>query len=375
VSTTQETSADRVREYLGRLTPKARSNLLTDIERMQLYGEDTSAFAAILAELRAEFRRGSEPANRIGNPSRHFFKPIEDLFADRSPERANSGQISRGSLSPIWEWISQTLLPAMARDYCESMKGVLIANNLAQAKVIAAGFQSKVVKSLEGALASEDRVKSVRLGLGQYTSCHATGDALPPKVDDLGGEALAKVGALLDAFVAKHPQALPFALTIVMKRLKHPWQLVHLAIQASRSRAVEDIAATRYALSVPMVLDHLDDRLWLLKQALKSNRLEAAKEILGDIYDIEYELHDWIARLDKSDWGKRLDGFMATLAVDLNAEYRTLPGDTLHVLEGMTRRRRGAGLLHFLVGKGRDALAGGATYYEKLVGSDHKEAS
>jgi hypothetical protein len=395
VSTTQETSADRVRGYLGRLTPKARSNLLTDIERMQLYGEDTSAFAAILAELRAEFRRGSEPANRIGNPSRHFFKPIEDLFADRSPERANSGQISRGSLSPIWEWISQTLLPAMARDYCESMKGVLIANNLAQAKVIAAGFQSKVVKSLEGALASEDRVKSVRLGLGQYTSCHATIDdlakilsalqmrdaisnfseALPPKVDDLGGEALAKVGALLDGLVAKHPQALPFALTIVMKRLKHPWQLVHLATQASRSRAVEDIAATRYALSVPMVLDHLDDRLWLLKQALKSNRLEAAKEILGDIYDIEYELHDWIARLDKSDWGKRLDGFMATLAVDLNAEYRTLPGDTLHVLEGMTRRRRGAGLLHFLVGKGRDALAGGATYYEKLVGSDHKEAS
>jgi hypothetical protein len=92
VSTTQETSADRVRDYLGRLTPKARSNLLTDIERMQLYGEDTSAFAAILAELRAEFRRGSEPANRIGNPSRHFFKPIEDLFADRSPERANSGR-------------------------------------------------------------------------------------------------------------------------------------------------------------------------------------------------------------------------------------------------------------------------------------------
>jgi hypothetical protein len=396
----QATSLDRIREYLARLTPQARSNLLADIERMQLYGENISGAALILAELRAEFRKGGESNDRLGNPSRYFFKPLEALFVDRPPELATTGQISRGSLSPIWEWINHSLLPAMARDYNESMKKALIADQLQQASQIAAGFQAKVVKSLEGALASEEGVKSAQSGLGQYTSSRgslldlkkilsalrirdaiaAFSNALPPKIEHFEGETLTRVQALLEAFIAKHPQALPFALVIVMKRLKQPWQLAQLAIQASYSRAADHIAATRYAPAVSMVLDHLDERHGILKQALKSNRVETAKEILTEIYNIEYQLHEGIARLDKSDWGKRLDDFMAALAVELNGEYRTVTADIHgndihHVLEGIERRRPGAGLLHHLLSKGRDALAGSATYYEKLVGSDHHKAS
>jgi hypothetical protein len=391
---TQETSIDRVREYLKRLTPLARSSLLTEIERMQLYGEDISGSALILAELRAEFRKGGETHDRLGNPSRHFFKPIEALFVDRPPERANSGQISRGSLSPIWEWINHGLLPAMARDYCETMKAALIAGQSQNVSQIATGFQSKVVKSLEGALASKEGLQSAQLGLGQYTSSRASitdlkkivtalrirdaiavfSNALPPKIEHFQGEALTRVQALLDAFVAKHPEGLPFAMTIVMKRLKQPWQLIQLPIQASYSRAADHIAATRYAPAVSMVLDHLDERHWVLKQALKNSRIETAKEILTDIYDIADQLRDGIAQLDRSEWGKRLDDFTAALAVELNTEYQTLTGDIHgihHVLEGIERRRPGAGLLHHLLSKGRDALAGSATYYGRLVGSDH----
>jgi len=400
VTIAQETSVDRIREYLARLTPQARSSLLTDIERMQLYGDDISGSALILAELRAEFRKGGESSNRLSNPSRHFFKPIEVLFVDRPPERANAGQISRGSLSPIWEWINHSFLPAMARDYNASMKKALAADHQPQVNQIAAAFQAKVVKSLEGALASKEGVESARSGLGQFTSSRgslldlkkilsalrirdaiaAFGNALPPSIEHFEGEALTRVQALLDAFVVRHPEGLPFALVILMKRLKQPWQLVQLAIQASYSRAAEHIAATRYAPAVSMVLDHLDERHGLLKQALKTNRVEAAKEILTDIYGIEYHLHEGIARLDKSDWGKRLDHFMATLAVELNGEYQTITGDIHgndihHVLEGIERRRPGSGLLHHLLSKGRDALAGGATYYGRLVGSDHKQAS
>src|SRR5579859_3934127 len=124
---TQEKSAERIREYLARLSPQARSSLLTEIERMQLYGEDISGSALILAELRAEFRRSGENSNRLGNASRHFFKPLEALFVDRPPERANAGQISRGSLSPIWDWINHDLLPAMAREYGDTIKDALVA--------------------------------------------------------------------------------------------------------------------------------------------------------------------------------------------------------------------------------------------------------
>jgi hypothetical protein len=398
MSTAPADPAVRIREYLSRLTPLARSSLLAEIERMQLYGEDVSAFAAILAALRSEFRKSGEASHRVGNPSRYFFKLLEALFVDRPPENTGAGQISRGSLSAIWEWINHELLPAMARDYCETMTKTLVGGRSQEGSQIANGFQTKVVKSLEGMLGSPQGEKSAEHGLAHYTSSHtcmtdlrkilvalqareamvAFGAALPPKIDHFEGEALTRVQALLDIFIAKHSQALPFVLTMLLKRLSHPWQLVHLAIQSSHSRAAEDVAASRYALAVSMVLDHLDDRRWLLGQALKTNRVESAKEILIDIYDIEYQLHDWIARLDQSDWGRRLEESMAALAADLDAEYHTLPGDgdvhgdLHHVLEGIERRRPAAGLLHHLWLKGRDALASGAAYCEHLVGIERQ---
>src|SRR5215204_2777934 len=155
------TQIDRIQQYLRRITPQARRNLLVEIERMQIYGEDMPCSEIILAELRVEFRNSGESQNRVGNPSRHFFKPIEILFVDRAAELANSGQISR---------------------------------------------------------------------------------------------------APLDAFAAKYPHAIPFALTIVAKHLKTPWQLMRLATKMAPGKGAAQIASTPYAASVSVVLDHLDDK-------------------------------------------------------------------------------------------------------------------
>ena len=66
--------------------------------------------------------------------------------------------------------------------------------------------------------------------------------------------------ALLDAFRKTNPDAVPFALTLVAKRLKEPWQIMRLATKAARSKKVADVAATPYAIAVPMVLDRLEDK-------------------------------------------------------------------------------------------------------------------
>src|SRR5579872_5351451 len=240
MTTAQADPADRIREYLSRLTPLARSSLLTEIERMQLYGEDVSAFAPILTALRSEFRKSGEAGHRIGNPPRYFFRPLEALFVDRPPEKANAGQISRGSLPAIWEWISHELLPAMTRDYSATMTKALVGCQSREADEIANVFQTKVVKSMQGALALPDGEKLAEHGLAQYTSSHACmgelkkilaalqirealaalGDALPRKIDHFNGETLHRVLAVLDPFVAKFPQGLPFALTVLMRRLQ-----------------------------------------------------------------------------------------------------------------------------------------------------------
>jgi hypothetical protein len=386
---------DQIREYLGGLTPQARASLLVEIERMLLYGEAVPGADIMLKELRAEFRKTGLSSDRAGNPSRYFFKPIEALFVDRPPELANAGQISRGSLSPIWEWINQSLLPAMAGDYCEKMKRAIVTNNAQEARQMSAGFQNKVIKSLEAALSSRQGMEGVRSGLGRYTSSRASfddlkkivsalrigdaivafGEALPPKIENFEGETFAKARGLLDAFATKHPDAMPFALTIVIKRLKTPWQLIHFATGMARGKNAGDIEATRYAISVPMVLDQLDDKRIALKQAVRNNRIPIAKEILTEVYDIEHALRTRIGQIDASDWGRRLDELMTAIDDDLQAEFRTLPANTGHVLGARTLRRHSApGLLTSLMRRSRDALVGGATRVEGLFGLGQRSA-
>src|SRR4051812_25005648 len=92
------------------------------------------------------------------------------------------------------------------------------------------------------------------------------------------------------------------------------------------------VASTRYAISVPFVLDHLDDKRIELRHALKSNRVQIGKGLLIGIYETEHALRVRIGRLDGTDWRRKLDAVMAMVATDLQTELQTLPGNIHHVL-------------------------------------------
>ena len=151
-----------------------------------------------------------------------------------------------------------------------------------------------------------------------------------------------------------------FALTMVAKRLKTPWQVIRFATKTARSKAAADIAATPYAIAVPMVLEQVDDRRLALRHALRANRIPIAKDILTDIYNIERALRVSIDALDQSEWGRQLAELMEAVAAMLEVELRTLPGNLQHVL-GSRALRGGdslAGRLGSLASKGRDVLTG-----------------
>ncbi len=378
-----------IREYLERLTPEARARLLVEAERLRLCGDDMTGFEIILAELRAEFRNKEQTHDRVDHPSRYFFQPLEPILAEHAPERITFGQISRGSLAAIWEWINRDLLPTMARDYTNTMKRALAANNPREAQQVAATFQIKVAKYLESTLAAADAAEHARAGLAMYTSSRAAfGDltkmlcvlracdalaefnkALPAKINKLDDEQLAKLQGRLDLFSAKYADATPFALTMVARRLKTPWQLIRLATKTARSKSAADIAATPYAIAVSMVLEQLDERRLALRHALKANRIPIAKDILSDIYDIEHTLRVGIDLLDQSEWGRQLAELMAGVASMLEVELRSLPGNLRHVLGSRSLRGRDSltDRLIYLANKGRDVLTGGASYCKKLV--------
>ena len=381
--------ADRIEDYLQRLTPVARGSLLTELERLEGCGSEMPGSAEILRKLRAEFRKDGSTQNRRDNPSRHFFAPLEPLLVDGAPEHDNSGRILRGSLSPIWEWISRDLLPTMTRDYVSEINGLIAADDLRKARQVAATFQTKIVKSLEGTLGSPDGADQTRIKLATYTASRAVhsdltrmlcvlrardalskfGDALPATIETFDDARVAKVTALLDALGKNHADVTPFALALVAGRLRTPWQLIRLASKAAPSKNAADIAATPYAITVSMVLDRLDDKRSALRIALRSNRVLVAKDILIDIYDTEHALQVRIDLLDETVWGQRLDNLMRAIATLVEAEVSRFPDNIGHVLGSRSLRSHQslAGRLTYLAWKGRDAMHNGAVFCRKLI--------
>jgi hypothetical protein len=383
------TPIGRIQEYLRRLTPLSRANLLIELERLEVCGEEIPGSAEIQEKLRAEFPDSGQAQKRGGTPSGYFFSPLEPLLVDGAPEHANSGRILRGSLAPIWEWISRDLLPTMARDYVAAMNELINADKQREARQTAAAFQTKVVKCLESTLGSSDGAAQIRAKLATYTSLQAAyGDltkivsvlraqdvlakfnaALPAKIDKFDDVTIAKVAKLLDAFRKANPEELPFALALVASRLKTPWQLILLATKAAPGKNAADIATRSYAIAISMVLDRLDDRRSTLRIVLKNNRIMVARGILIDIYDIEYALRSRIDQLDESDWGARLNNLMTVIAALVEAETSRFPGNVAHVLESRSLRGHQSlmGRLTHWAWKGRDAINEGAAYCRKLV--------
>ncbi len=383
--------ADRIADYLKRLTPQARSNLLNELERLQLCGVEVPGSAALLETLRAEFRKDGQAHNRMGNPSRYFFAPLEPYLMDGDPDHPNPGRISRGSLSPIWDWISRDLLPTMARDYADQMKSLIASDKTREAQKAAGTFQTKVVKSLENTFASTDATAQARAKLATYTAARAVfadlgkvvvvlrarealakfAGELPEKISTLDDGRVVKLMALLDGFVKTGGQdAVPFALTLVANRLKTSWQLVRFATKAAASKAAGDVAATPYAIAVTMVLDRIEDQKLALRFALKNERVLVAKELLTWLYDTEYALQVRIDNLDQSEWGARLHRLMEEIAALVEAEVSRFPDNVGHILGSRSLRSHQSlsGRLTYLAWKGRDAVHEGAAFVKGLIG-------
>ena len=389
--------ADRIQEFLQRLTPLTRNCLLAELERLETSEGEIPGSAEIVAKLRAEFRKDGSTQNRASNPSRYFFAPLEPLLVDGAPEHANSGRIQRGSLAAIWEWISRDLLPTMARDYIKQIDKLIVANNQKEAKQVAATFQIKVVKYLESTLGSADGAEQTRKKLATYTASRSAyadltrmqsvlrerdalaklNEALPAAIKKFDDAQVAKITALLDAFAKKHADAVPFALALVAGRLKTSWQLVRLATKAAPSKNVADVAATPYAITVSMVLDGLEDRRTTLRVALRNNRVMVAREILTEIYDTEYALQVRIDQLGQSEWGVRLESLMTSIAALVEAEVARFPDNVGHVLGSRRLRSHNslAGRLTYLAYKGRDAVTGGGSLLKRLTGQPERSGA
>jgi len=92
----------------------------------------------------------------------------------------------------------------MARDYVNEMNRLIAADNLREAGRVTATFQTKVVKSLEGTLASSDGAELARAKLAIYTASRTVYDDVTKMLCVLRArDALAKFSDALPASIRK----------------------------------------------------------------------------------------------------------------------------------------------------------------------------
>jgi hypothetical protein len=118
----------------------------------------------------------------------------------------------------------------------------------------------------------------------------------------------------------------------------------------------------------------LEDKRALLRFALKNERILVAREILVGIYDAEFALQVRIDQFAQSEWGRRLEALMKSIAELVDSEVSRFPENVGHILGSQSLRSHQSlsGRLTYWAWKGRDVVSDGVTFCKRLVGGPER---
>ena len=343
---------ERLRDYLRQLPPRSQALLIAELERAVLRGDDIPGGDVLLKEVRSVVRASGTGALRVGDPARLFFKAVEPFLIDDDSDRKHLARIARSAIEPLWAWISRDLVPGEAGVYCDEAAGALAANDAAAAERLACDLQDRVARRIEAALAagkSDDKAR--RKLAGQIGTPRALDDArdlhtilssrdafaliesrLPGQIRNLGDSHLESVKALLDSPVCAKRELLPYVLILVMDRLAAPWQLIRLAVKAAESDDAVRIAASPYAVAVPIILGEIERMVRALKADLKRGVMTGANTLLRSIHDTARGLRTELDLASDTAWARQLAAIRSEISDVLKIEIEAAPGRVRRLL-------------------------------------------
>jgi hypothetical protein len=349
-------NADKLREYLRVLTPEARALLMAELERGVLRGEGMPGTNLILQELRSALPAEVKinPAlrpERVGNPMRLFFAPVEPFLVDDSPEFGHQGRIARASLTAIWDWIGRDLAPEETKAYVDEVTGHLIDSRENPAETSARAFQDRVVQLVQAALTTaraDDKAKrrlSVQIGTPRaIEDVHrlatiirlreplaTLSSRLPVAIKALTDDQLSSLKGVLDATSGQRDLFI-YAALMVMSRLQAPWQLIRFATKAANTDDAARIAETTYAFTVNIILEDVERLVRQLSSDLKRGQAMARPTLIKEIHDAARGLRSEMDLSGDTPWSRRLAAMRAEIANLLKGEIESVPGRVRRIL-------------------------------------------
>jgi hypothetical protein len=349
-----QTSTERLREYLAQLPPQSQALLMREFERALERGEDTAVATFVLGMLR-QIVRGAEEDEyerpRTDDPARLLFRPLEPFLVDGNfPIRP--GQIRRASLAPVWLWLSRDGAAEAVQEFEDTFSkaretgaGVELAVRklqlaAAQAIVTVAtpvpGDDKRRALARIGAPNVVEDLLAIGAMLQAREALETLNGKLPGYLRMFGESQITQVVAALNVPSLQTPQILPFALSLVMQRLTAPWQIIRLAVKMAASDDEIRVAATPYGVAVTIALHDLYFVAACLRTDIKRGHFEEVAEQLKTLHDGVRGLRTELDLRNDSAWGKQLASIRADISNSLQSEIESVPGRVRRILRQRT---------------------------------------
>ncbi|HEY7978517.1 MAG TPA: hypothetical protein VID67_10005 [Rhizomicrobium sp.] len=322
--------AQQLQGLLGALPPLVASRLAKAIEIDRLNEGQSLPHELILDGLRPVLRRG-QTSDRAATPLRLFCRPFEDLLSITPRKTKQKGRIARGSIMPVWNWVSQTLAANAASSFSIGVKTAVLAGRQDDLMNHAAQFWTVASQAILSAISTERDRKAARTALDsdlvvedarEMALLMSVGNdildlqvKIPKPLPSLTDEFVWKLREIYDRLAISAPEAAPYIAVVAMQRLERPWEAFKLPMNVTRQSQDTLISSTDMGLVGEILFGDIEYYTSMIR-ATRPQHFDA-DELVGHLANFTALSTGMVKAIEMrrdGKWGQRLLGDRADVA-------------------------------------------------------------
>jgi hypothetical protein len=319
--------AERIEEFMIKLSPEAVAMLVGATEKSRKDGEDDPVSRIILqAALNLSLKHGKK-VPRLVDPSRLLFGPIEPFLIDFAAGPKQPARIERASLPIIWTWLERDLMADHIAQleagiaYCDPDDEAITAEKLttelrrkaaAAISAIFDSFQERPDERLRFAsqLGSEQALDDANdmVAIFEHSiALQQLNSKLPTRIPSLDGDILVSVTEALGNLIDRDQRLRPFGLVLVMAKLQNPAEIIRVAKAAVNSDSSTKLESHPYRAAVDLVLYEANTKARQAQDALRAmDGNVLIWKLLHDYYSLAHGLNVEVEISSASQWAKKV---------------------------------------------------------------------
>jgi len=332
-------------EFLGSLPEAIAVRLAQAVEMDRLAGGKSLPHDLILEGLRPVLKR-AEAVERTPTPMRLFCMPFQDLLTAAPRTEKLTGKIAYSSISIVWNWLQDSVLPADMVEYCAGVKADVLGYRLDNANLRAQEFWKTTSDTMLAKLSCEPDARAARTALGgdlifadarEMALLLAIGPRvveiqrkIPLATPALTDELLWSLRRIYEAVIEAAPDSAPYVAVITMNRLARPWEALRLPLAISRQTQDTLISNTDMGLVGEILFAEFETHAVAIRSARQPqfDVDDLVQHIVGFATLSSGMVKEVEMRRDGK-WGQRLLKDRAALAEVMNGFMKRAPKEIL----------------------------------------------